>query len=840
MPKITLFEPDRLASPRVGVADRSPKGEGLREYAKDLRGTEEKLDQLATTQAEGTEKIVGDVGQGVANIAYALAQYGHVKNTHQNALAQLQASMDNTAYGDDLATKHQDLKQAYPNDPNMQHDMLVDYASQSYDQALTAYQNHSQSNKYFNDPTNIAILKADLTHTQKKALIASSQEIDGELTKNAHLVGAASLNNELHVLAKSDSTNLNELQKNYLQSDDRLSAAIDTPVNRKYLKGYVDTEKVDKRDKLAQASTVQQMNAVAGLIAVDRINGYKTIQRQVVANKNLLPNSKEEILGKITAAKEGGYKQVAENLESKLADNKLEAFKLLDQAKNINMDDVNGPADLHDIKTELKILRGNVEKGYRLAANDPIIAENAGLQNKVKKVLESGIEHIITVEGEISTKETTYKNTVKAAEIKVTKEASAAEAKADKEAFDTQKQNTIVSLGAKQQALLVQSNPDLARQQRIDLAQSVKTAYRGKLITGTQYNAYITSDLKGAIKSDHYDAQSVSMDAVRSVTSAANTQPGRNVTQVHQAELAAKEVIQHQLTAKAITPTQAEKYVNRINGRVAAAAVIAVPAFKLSFMPDHPQQLRGSKAIVASSAVLQQATNEDHALQIITGLNNKAGLTSEQDEFVQKQIAPYVGTLTDAQLGTLVGSTQTLARKRLPEGVSVYDQIIGAPPTRQSSPSDTDESAPAESRGIPLGIGTTPGDGYGKNRQYPGLKLQGNINLASRRIDAYPHGAVSEGEKYPKADFGGEYSTTYPDKDKGLAVVIPTIWGGAFHSRRLAIEHYKKTGKQLGGFDLATEEKTGFKASDDYATKLHLRDIYINGKLRIRNGQGVE
>jgi hypothetical protein len=146
---------------------------------------------------------------------------------------------------------------------------------------------------------------------------------------------------------------------------------------------------------------------------------------------------------------------------------------------------------------------------------------------------------------------------------------------------------------------------------------------------------------------------------------------------------------------------------------------------------------------------------------------------------------------------------------------------------------------------LPQQMGSS--NGYADVQDMPGLVEPGTPGLATVRpivnftkglnaTNATPAGIQQFSNQFqPNPNsYGSEFSTTEDDpKDPSKVVVLPTIFNGKLHSTQEAIEQYKKTGEHFGKFDKAAEESSTpkYKNSDAYSTKLHQRNIYVNGKL---------
>lgn len=112
----------------------------------------------------------------------------------------------------------------------------------------------------------------------------------------------------------------------------------------------------------------------------------------------------------------------------------------------------------------------------------------------------------------------------------------------------------------------------------------------------------------------------------------------------------------------------------------------------------------------------------------------------------------------------------------------------------------------------------------------PGLISQPTIGLGAIPQYSFPQGAKAGDMSLPPGAVSSEHSITHEDENKGLAVIIPTIYEGKLHSNSDAIKRYQNTGLHLGGFNLAAERATNFKQSDAYSEAVGDRHIFINGK----------
>ena len=103
-------------------------------------------------------------------------------------------------------------------------------------------------------------------------------------------------------------------------------------------------------------------------------------------------------------------------------------------------------------------------------------------------------------------------------------------------------------------------------------------------------------------------------------------------------------------------------------------------------------------------------------------------------------------------------------------------------------------------------------NGYAGVKGFPGLMVEGNIDLSNRPIVDNPDGS-----------YGTEYSGSFND---GMhEVLLPTIFDGKHHTMDEAIKRYEKTGEHMGKF--ATGDINNI---DAYAEKLHSRKIYVDGQ----------
>lgn len=89
---------------------------------------------------------------------------------------------------------------------------------------------------------------------------------------------------------------------------------------------------------------------------------------------------------------------------------------------------------------------------------------------------------------------------------------------------------------------------------------------------------------------------------------------------------------------------------------------------------------------------------------------------------------------------------------------------------------------------------------------------KGNIDLNNRKI-----------VKNKDGSFSTEKSFSFWDDNEKKEVLIPRVVNGKVLSEKKAIDHYYKTGENLGKFD-------DWRVADEYAEKLHKRNEWYYGR----------
>ena len=89
---------------------------------------------------------------------------------------------------------------------------------------------------------------------------------------------------------------------------------------------------------------------------------------------------------------------------------------------------------------------------------------------------------------------------------------------------------------------------------------------------------------------------------------------------------------------------------------------------------------------------------------------------------------------------------------------------------------------------------------------------KGNIDLNNRKIVHNKDGS-----------FSTERSFSFWDDDEKKEILIPQVVNGKVLSKQKAIDHYYKTGENLGRVD-------DWKVADEYAEQLHKRNEWYYGR----------
>lgn len=295
MPKINHYSPDRLASPLVGVASRNPEGGALREYSKDLRGTEEELNQLANAQAVGEEQIAGATERGIVNIADALAYHSRVKNAQNIMLARNNGTAQNTKLSDDLDAAYQKAQEDNPGDPDgvlKQFTPILNSKSealmQNFPDTLPPFVvgGVTTGNPAYRNPTVIQEFTDKVHHTVAQfALKAQHDNYEGN-TALTHLANDTAITTGQNQIADNPSTDINQIISKHIATVRDVKRTIKDSA-RAAAMGYDQTQiKSEEADhKLSNETATHMVNTLFGKDPVDGLHAVKMLQGGIIENK---------------------------------------------------------------------------------------------------------------------------------------------------------------------------------------------------------------------------------------------------------------------------------------------------------------------------------------------------------------------------------------------------------------------------------------------------------------------------------------------------------------------------------------------------------------------------
>jgi hypothetical protein len=583
----------------VGVADRSPKGEGLREYAKDLRGTEEELNQLQGAQIAGVSEIGNAAASGITKIAYAMAYNNHVKTAQNKALASMQAEADDTALGDKLAKSAQELQQQYKSDPEAGYDKFIETAQAATDYAKDYYENHSNpntaagpstistpgklagGNNQFKNPTLILKAHASMDHTLNQHALTMDKWRFDQGTTNAHLIGDTAVAAAQNRISAISSTNIPTILSGYLSENSTVNRKLTSDVMHEHMgQDWIDNKVPEAKNKLSNTAATQMINTLFGKDPVDALHTAKMLRTGIVFNK--------------------GFDGIAVPLD--LSDKDREGYETkLRGYEN---------AALGQLVTDAKVKEAGATADagtYKLNAaknqrNDAVLTNIA---SDVQKKIDA-----TNADTELTKADDTILPKVKQVYI-----------------------NGLVAQRGQYETAYEKSQSYMAENARI---------LHGEVVATERENKKIKAD-------DHRAALGEIHNGVNRLAEIATGNLGENATQVQELALAQVQQINAAQTANKISPDEAQKYIKEYASLIKASAV---------YTKSDPGVLSifGVKSEVVKSTGEDAAKAQQGALnQFYTSVNKLQGMVSQTQTNITdfnmspEQNAAYQRNVADAE-----------------------------------------------------------------------------------------------------------------------------------------------------------------------------------------------